>query len=157
MGRKFANFCYLVNCSNIPFGRPFVKRFVLCYWTVVCLSVCLSVLSVMLVYRGQTVEWINMPLGMEVGLHPDHTVLDGHLAPPNGHNSPPIFDPCLLWPNGWMDQDAAWYGGRPRPRPHYITWGPSSPDGKRHSSPATFQRMSKFVMQWWWLLHRTGS
>jgi len=21
-----------------------------------------------------------------------------------------------LWPNGWMDQDATWYWGRPRPR-----------------------------------------
>ena len=28
------------------FGRPFVKRFALRYWSVVCLSVCLSVLSV---------------------------------------------------------------------------------------------------------------
>ena len=24
---------------------------------------------------------------------------------------PPIFGPFLLWPNGWMDQDATWYGG----------------------------------------------
>jgi len=22
-----------------------------------------------------------------------------------------------LWPNGWMDWDATWYGGRPRPSP----------------------------------------
>jgi len=28
---------------------------------------------------------------------------------------PAIFGRCLLWPNGWMDQDATWYGGRPRP------------------------------------------
>ena len=46
------------------FGRPFVKRFALCYRTVVCLCVCL----VTLVYCGQTV----------------------------------------------MNQDATWYGGRPR-------------------------------------------
>ena len=70
MGREFANFCYLVNCSNMLLGRPFVKRFVLCYWTVVCLSV----LSVTLVYCSQTVGWINMPLGMEVGLRPGHIV-----------------------------------------------------------------------------------
>jgi len=25
------------------------------------------------------------------------------------------FRTCLLWPNGWMDQDATWQGGRPRP------------------------------------------
>ena len=42
----------------------------------------------------------------------------------------PIFGPCLLRPNGWMDQDATWYGGRPRPRPHYVRWGPiAPPDG----------------------------
>jgi len=22
---------------------------------------------------------------------------------------PPIFGPCLLWPNGWLDQDVIWY------------------------------------------------
>ena len=32
-----------------------------------CLSVCLSVT---LVYRGQTVGWMKMPLGMEVGFGP---------------------------------------------------------------------------------------
>jgi len=51
-----------------------------------------------------------------------------------GHSSFPIFEvygrrpacvhiirgPCLLWPNGWVNQDAIWYGGRPRPRPHCI-------------------------------------
>ena len=26
-----------------------------------------------------------------------------------------IFSSCLLWPNGWMDKDGTWYGGRPRP------------------------------------------
>jgi len=26
-----------------------------------------------------------------------------------------------------LDQDAIWYEGRPRPRPHCIRWGPSSP------------------------------
>jgi len=30
-----------------------------------------------------------------------------------------------------MDQDATWYEGRPRPRPHYVTWGPSSPPLQR--------------------------
>jgi len=27
----------------------------------------------------------------------------------------------VLWPNGWMDQDATWYGGRQ----HCVRWGPS--------------------------------
>jgi len=33
----------------------------------------------------------------------------------------------VLWPNGWMDQDATWYGGRPWPTPHCVRWGPTSP------------------------------
>jgi len=70
-----------------------------------------------LVYCGQTVGWIKMKLGMQAGLGPGYTVLDGNPAPPppKGH-SPPIFGPYMLWPSGWMDQDATWYGGRPRPR-----------------------------------------
>jgi len=38
------------------------------------------------VYRGQTVGWIKMPLGMEAGLGPDHVVLDEDPAPPKGHS-----------------------------------------------------------------------
>jgi len=98
-------------------GRPFVKRFALCYHTVVCLSrpVCQSVLSVTLVYCGQTVVWIKTKLGTQVGLGPGHIVLDGdELSLPQSGTAPPIFSPYLLWPNGWMNQDASWYGGRPR-------------------------------------------
>jgi len=32
-------------------------------------------------------------------------------------------------------QKATWYGRRPRPGRHCVKWGPSSPHGKRHSSP----------------------
>ena len=74
-----------------------------------CLSVCLCVMSVALVYCGQTpqtVGWINMKLGMQVGLGPGHIVLDGNPAPPPKGAQPPIFGPCLLWPNGCMDKDA---------------------------------------------------
>jgi len=31
-----------------------------------------------------------------------------------------------LQPNGWMDQDATWYGGRPQPRRLCVRWGPRS-------------------------------
>jgi len=34
--------------------------------------------------------------------------------PKSGTAHPRIFGPCLLWPNGWMDQDATWYEGRRR-------------------------------------------
>jgi len=66
---------------------------------------------------GLMVGWIKMKLCMQVGLSPDHIVLDRDPAPPpkKGH-SPPIFGPCPLWPDGQMDYDATWYGGRPQSR-----------------------------------------
>jgi len=44
--------------------------------------------------------WIKMPLAMEVGLGP------GDFPLPKKGSEPPIFGPCLLWPNGWMDEEA---------------------------------------------------
>jgi len=66
------------------------------------------------VYFGETAGCIGMPLGTEVGLSLGNIVLDRDPAPPplNGHSAP-IFGPCPLWPNGWMDCDATLYGGRP--------------------------------------------
>jgi len=57
-----------------------------------------------------------MPLGREVGLGPSDIALDGDQAPPpeNGGRVPTIFGPCLLWANGWMDQDSTWHGGGPQ-------------------------------------------
>ena len=43
---------------------------------------------------------------------------------------PSIFGPFLLWPNGWMHQDATWYKGRPHLRGLCATWGRSSPPQK---------------------------
>jgi len=65
----------------------------------ICLSVCLfcrvlSVLSVMLVYCGQTVGLIKMPLGMEVCLGPGHTVLDGDPAAPKWIQPPFLANVC---------------------------------------------------------------
>ena len=53
-----------------------------------------------------------MPLGMEVGFGLGDFVFDGDpRISGKGHIHPhPIFGPCLLWPNGWMDEDANWYG-----------------------------------------------
>ena len=83
------------------FQRPFVKRFAICYRTVV-LSVCLSVCSngvlntpTTISLCGQTVGRIKMKLGTEVDLSPDHIVLDGDQAPPKGAQLP-IFGPCPL-------------------------------------------------------------
>jgi len=51
-------------------------------WRLFFLSVCLSCLSVILVYYGQTAECIKMPLGTDVGLGPGDIVLDVDPAPP---------------------------------------------------------------------------
>jgi len=45
----------------------------------------------------------------------------------------PSFSPRLLWPNGCMDQDESWHGGRPRPWPHCVRCEPRSSSPKRHS------------------------
>jgi len=86
----------------------------LSFWSTVCKTLrlrpmlsdsCLSILSVTLVYCGQTVGWIKMPLDREVGLGPGDIMLDGDSAPPSKKKRattapPPIFDPCLLWSSG---------------------------------------------------------
>ena len=59
----------------------------------------LSCLYVTLVYCGQTVDWIKMPLGTEVGLGPGDIVLDGNPATPTerGIAAPPLtFRPTAL-------------------------------------------------------------
>ena len=62
-------------------------------------------------YCGQTVGWIKMKLGMQVGLSPVHIVLDGdQVTPPQRGRAPPILGPYLLLPNDCMDQYATWYG-----------------------------------------------
>jgi len=80
------------------------------------------------VYCVQTAARIKMPLGTEVGLGLCDIVFDVDPATPRKRTHPPhpIFGPCLLWPNGWMDEDAAWYGSRRQPRPHCTRRGPSS-------------------------------
>jgi len=90
---------------RVIFGRPSVKRFALCYRTIVCLSypvlfsvfcpVCLSVCNV-----------------------------------------------GVLWPNGLADRDETWHAGRPRPWPHCVRWGPSSPHPKGAQPPPNFRPIS---------------
>jgi len=47
-------------------------------------------------------------------------------SPKGAQRRPPIFGPCPLWPNGWLDEDVTWYGGR---------HGHPAPPEKRHSTP----------------------
>jgi len=64
------------------------------------------------VYCGKTSRWIKVLRRKIVGLSPGHIVLDGdlhELPSPEKGAQPPIFGPCLLWPNGCMDPDTTWY------------------------------------------------
>jgi len=47
----------------------------------------------------------------------------------------------VLWPNGWMDQDETWHGGRPRPRTH------CSPERGTAAPSLFFQPMSIVVIR----------
>jgi len=62
-------------------------------WWKPCLS-CPDCVSVTLVYCGQTVGWIKMKLGTEVGLGFNH-VLDEDPAPPKKHSCAPFW-------GGWL-------------------------------------------------------
>jgi len=73
------------------FGRPFVKQFALCYRTVVR-----PVLSVMLVYCGQTIGRIKMKLGVQVGFGPGRIVLGGDRATPPQKGTAPQFSAHML-------------------------------------------------------------
>jgi len=72
--------------------------FALCYQTVVCLSVTL-------LYCGQTVGWIQMKLGTQVGPGSRHIVLDGDPAPPPPKRHNPQFsaDICCGQIAGWIN------------------------------------------------------
>ena len=114
----------------VVFGRPFVKRFALCYQTVVLflLSIC-----------DVGVLWPNGWMGQEETWHrcrPRSTPQTGtQLHTPEKGDTIPNFQPCLLWPKGWMDKDATCYEGRPRPRSHCVRLGPSPSPQKRSKAP----------------------
>jgi len=73
---------------------------------------------------------------MEVGLGPGNFVLDGDSVPrPQKGQSPLIFGACLLWPNGWMDQDATWYGGRPSPGDFVLDRDLAPPENRAQPHP----------------------
>jgi len=87
--------------------------------------------------------WIKIPLSTEVALGPGDFVLDGD---PKGRGAPfPIFSPCLLWQNGWMDRDGTWHGGGPWCRPLCARWGPSSPP-KKGAEPPPPQFSAHFIV-----------
>jgi len=48
------------------------------------------------VYCDQTAGWIKIPHGREVGLGPDHIVLDGNPSPSKKGPIPSLFGPCMF-------------------------------------------------------------
>ena len=56
------------------------------------------------------------------------------LTLPQKGRSPPIFGPCLLWPNDCMDQDGIWYGRRPQPS-NVVFDGDLAPLPQRGTTP----------------------
>ena len=90
--------------AHMIFGRPFVKRFVHMLPDR-CLSVCLSVLSVTLVYILWPNGWMDQDETWHAG-RPwpwPHCVRWGPSSPPPKGRSPLIFGLRLLWPNGCTD------------------------------------------------------
>ena len=80
-----------------------------------------------------------MKLSMEVGVGPDHIVLDGDPAPLPQRGTAPQFWPMSVLAKRMDDQDATWWERRRRPTRHGVRWGPYSPSPKRgHSSPPLF-------------------
>ena len=73
---------------------------------------------------------------MEVGLSPGDFGTQP-LSKRGAEPYVPFFCSFLLWPNGWMVQDATWYGDRPQPRGLCLRWGPS-PLPKRGAEPPNF-------------------
>jgi len=119
-----SGYFHLVSCMSI-FERPFVKRFDLCYRTVV-LSVCL-VSNVGVLWPNGWVDQNATWYGGRPRPRPDSVRWDPASSRGPQHPLPKIFGPCLLWSNSRLDQDATWYWGRPRPWPYCVRWGPSLP------------------------------
>jgi len=64
--------------------------------------------------------------------------METQLPQKKGHSPYPISDPYLSWPNGWMDEDATYYGSRPRPKPHCVRLGPGSSRKSGTAAPPFF-------------------
>jgi len=86
-------------------------------------------------YCDQMAAWMKMPVGTGVGIGSGHIVLHGEpVTPLKRGTAAPNFGRCLLWPNGWMDQDASKYGD-------IVSDGDPAPP-KKGKSTATFRPIS---------------
>jgi len=71
---------------------------------------------------------------MKLGMH---CVTWGPSSPPRKGAEPPIFGPYMLWPNGWMDQDATGKGLRLSPNDIVLDGDPPPP--RKGAQQPTFQ------------------
>ena len=108
------------------------------FWATVCitvcpmLSVCLSSLSVMLMYCSQPAGRIKMKLGTQVGLGLA-TLLDGDTAPPSKKGAErPQFSThiCCGQMDGWIKMPLG-SEVRPQTKRRCVRGGPSFPSAKR--------------------------
>ena len=104
-------------------GRPFVRRFALCYRSVVCVS-CLSVCDVHALWPNGWTDQDETWRADRPRPWPHCVRWEPSSPSPKGHSPHPIFGPYLLRQNGCIVQDATWYGTRPQPRRLCVRWGP---------------------------------
>jgi len=112
---------------QIPVSRQVaiahVNYFCVVFWATVCKTVrpmlsdrCLPVLSCLSRWCIVPNSWLAQDATLSNTVCPADCVRWRPISPPNkGAQHPLLFGPCALWPNGCMDQDATWYGCRPRP------------------------------------------
>jgi len=106
-----------------------LERLKLESWNFVCKVRYISFSLTMTTYPQMSVVRVTWPIFWGVTVCKTvHPILSDHCL-----SVLSVCDVGVLWPNGWMDQDATWYGGRPRPMPHCVRSGNSSPLPKGHS------------------------
>ena len=124
------------------------------------LSVCLSCLSVTLVYCGKMVGWIKIKLGMGVGLNPSHIVLD---LPRKEHNLQFLAHVCCGQTARWIKMPLGtkvglspgqiMLDGDPTPSPQKgaqpPNFGPVSIVAKRSPISATAEHLFILTMIRW--------
>ena len=99
-------------------------------------------LSMTLVYYVQTVGWVKMKFGMEVGLGLGHFVLDGDPALPK-KGTVPNFRPMFVVAKRLDGLTCHLVGGRPRPRRHCVRWRAApTPQKGAQQPPHTYRPMS---------------
>ena len=98
--RPTDKFCQIL---SIIFGRPFVKRFALCYWTVVCLSCPVCDVGVLWLNA-----WMDQVETWHGGRPRPQPQCIRWVLPPKGGTAAFQFSAHVLWSNGWMDHNATW-------------------------------------------------